>query len=164
MSTRVAIAIAISSLLIAVILYVMYGGSKPACILDTDCTAPQTCVSGVCTDPVACTPACVLPQSCVAGTCKIPTYTYAKEVNRSGNPGCAIPADTTVPSFNWSVTSGAPNGPTMIAKCTSTPSCIGYYSGTPPIPWLIGTNTDPASCTSPLDATGYKEFYRKVAS
>jgi hypothetical protein len=52
MSTRVAIAIAISALLIAVILYVMYGGSKPACTLDTDCTAPQTCVSGTCTDPV----------------------------------------------------------------------------------------------------------------
>ena len=49
MSTQVALAIA--SLLIIVILYVLYG-SKPACTLDTDCTAPQTCVSGVCTDPV----------------------------------------------------------------------------------------------------------------
>jgi hypothetical protein len=163
MSTQIQIALAIAALLIAIVIYVIYGGSKPACTLDTDCTAPQTCVSGVCTDPVACTPACVLPQSCVAGTCKIPTYTYAKEVNRSGNPGCTIPA-TTVPGFDWSVTSAAPTGPALISQCSSTPSCIGYYSGNSAVPWLIGTDTDPASCTSPMAVGGYTDFYRRMVS
>ena len=50
MTTRIASALSISALLIIVIIYVLYG-SKPACTLDTDCTAPQTCVSGTCKDP-----------------------------------------------------------------------------------------------------------------
>ena len=113
-----------------------------------------------------CTPACVLPQVCVGGVCKIPTYSYTKEVNKnpkSGYPGCTVP-DTAAPGFNWSVTSGPPNGPGLITKCTSTPSCIGYYSGDTAIPWLIGTDIDPASCTSPGPDGGYLDFYRKVAS
>jgi hypothetical protein len=52
MSTQIQIALAVAALLIIVmIIYVMYGGSKSACTLDTDCTAPQTCVSGACTTP-----------------------------------------------------------------------------------------------------------------
>lgn len=111
-----------------------------------------------------CTPACVLPQVCVGGVCGVPTY--KKEVNqnpKSGSPGCVVP-DTAAPGFNWSVTSGPPDGPGLITKCTSTPSCIGYYSGSSAIPWLIGTDTDPASCTTPLNVSGYTDFYRKVVS
>ena len=51
MSTQIQIALAVAALLIIVIVIYVINGSKQTCTVDTDCTAPQTCVSGTCTTP-----------------------------------------------------------------------------------------------------------------
>ena len=50
MQVWVEIALAMAALLVVIMVYMMYG-STSKCKSDTDCTAPQTCVSGACTTP-----------------------------------------------------------------------------------------------------------------
>jgi hypothetical protein len=147
MTPQVEIALAVAALLIIVtVIYVMYGGSKPACTLDTDCTAPQTCVSGICTDPVVCNPACVLPQSCVAGTCTAPIACTNDQLSKIGladdlaseckatADGKWMAFDASANYFNKGATNQLPDYPKIPLnecqdKCFNDPLCTSFTFG-----------------------------------
>jgi hypothetical protein len=95
MSTQIQIALAIAALLIAIVIYIIYGGSKPTCTVDTDCTAPQTCVSGICTDPPPCSSANDCGGNpCVAGVCQVCTAAQLSKVSMPASLAATCKATT----------------------------------------------------------------------